>query len=308
MPPALFSVLAAFDLHPFVDGIVNLPWSDLFKGIGGHILGLIVGFAFSWFLLLRKRRLALARLTRGDSDDVLFQSHHLHAIPGTDRFVLLFRNIAPTLKVDGLYDNPAASDIVRKLADKTTLSNPVLQTEGTLGFEVLNDAFGHIAGHLATTPFEREAWLFAMTCEDRQVVRRKCIRCFLIRPRDLEHFANWDWCRDHVLCEQPWHWYRIVALHQIASQWRAEDSRERMRDHSQDGLPLVDDHTVHRRIRTISAGIFTKEIPVGEPVTVPWQNQERELKRLGLHLSVAHPFPASPSVQPSLAQADATQH
>lgn len=278
---------AAITLQQILDSITSVPWPDLLRSIGGQILGITVGFVVSWFLLLRKRRLALNRLIRGDSDDVLFQSHHLHAVPGTDRFVLLFRNVGPSTKVDRLYDNPAANQIVRELAAKTTLQDPVLKTEGTLGFEVLNDAFIHLAGHLATTPFEREQWLFAMTCEDRQVVRRKCIRCFLIRPADLERFADWDWCRDHVLCEQPWHWYRIVALHQIASLWKNEEARERSRDRSRDGLPLVDDHTVHRRIRTMSAGIFTKEIPVGEPATVPWQKQEAELKHLGLHLRIS---------------------
>jgi hypothetical protein len=257
--------------------------------VGGQSIGVILGFIASWFLLLRKRRLALNRLTRGDSDDVLYQAHYLIPVPGSDRFVLAFRNLAPTLKLDMLYDNPAAGDIVRELADRTTLENPVLKTEGTLGFEVLNDAFGHIAGVLATTPFEREAWLFAMTCEDRQVVRRKCIRCFLIRPQDLERFADWDWCRSKVLCEHSWHWYRIVALHQIALQWQAEEIVMRNRDLSKDGLPLVDNHAVHRRIRPMSAGVFPKELPIGEPVAIPWPRQERELKRLGLHLNVSAP-------------------
>ncbi|MFZ4768291.1 MAG: hypothetical protein ACOYMN_25370, partial [Roseimicrobium sp.] len=124
-------------------------------------------------------------------------------------------------------------------------------------------------------------------CEDRQVVRRKCIRCFLIRPRDLERFADWEWCRTQVLCELPWHWYRIVALHQIALQWKAEDTRERTRDHSKDGLPLVDNQTIHRRIRALSVGIYSNENAIGEPITIPWHKQEAELKRLGVTLSVA---------------------
>ena len=265
------------------DALTSFPWMDVIKSIWGQLLGLITGFIVSWFVLLRKRRLALNRLMRGDSDDILYQSHHLSPVPGSDKVVLLFRSIAPGTKVDRLYDNPAANDIVRKLAEKTSLHDPVLQTKGTLGFEVLNDAFAHIAGHLASAPFEREVWLFAMTCEDRQVVRRKCIRCFLIRPRDLERFADWEWCRDKVSCEQPWHWYRIVALHQIAKLWKEERAGGR----SDKGFPLIDDHTTHHRIREMSAGIFANEIPVGDPAAVPWEKQEGELKRLGLHLSVA---------------------
>ncbi|MGV3661044.1 MAG: hypothetical protein ACO1TE_12730, partial [Prosthecobacter sp.] len=185
--------------------------------------------------------------------------------------------------VNELYDNPAARKIVRQMADDTTLKTPVLRTEGLLGFEVLNDAFNHIAGHLATTPFTRDTWLFAMTCEDRKVVRRKCVRCFLIRPAELEFFADWRWCRDNVMCEQPWHWYRIVALHQLALQWKQEEA-EAQNPSAAPGMPLVDKHATHRRIRPLSVGIYTQERPAGTPVMVPWQAQEWELKKMGLDL------------------------
>jgi hypothetical protein len=219
---------------------------------------------------------------------VLFQAHFLASVPGSDKCVLIFRNLMPSTTVNALYDNPAARKIVREMADFTSLKNPVLRTEGRLGFEVLNDAFNHIAGHLATTPFARETWLFAMTCEDRQVVRRKCVRCFLIRPAELELFANWQWCRMNVLCEQPWHWYRIVALHQIAQQWQQEEKAAQNPAAETQGMPLVDKHATHRRIRPLSAGIFANEKPVGEPVSIPWTAQEWELKKLGLDLKESH--------------------
>jgi hypothetical protein len=47
----------------------------------------------------------------------------------------------------------------------------------------------------------------------------------------------------------------------------------------------VDKHATHRRIRPLSAGIFANEKPVGEPVSVPWNAQEWELKKLGLDLN-----------------------
>lgn len=287
--PLLPSPLLALSVQDVIESIQSIPWLNLLHGIGGQLLGITVGFVVSWFVLMRKRRLALARLMRGDSDDILYQSHHLSPIAGTDKFILLFRNIAPSTKVDRFYDNPAANQIIRELVQKTTLQNPVLKTEGTLGFEVLNDAFIHIAGHLATTSFDREVWLFTMTCEDRQVVRRRCIRCFLIRPRDLERFTDWDWCREHIHCEQPWHWYRIVALHQIAKQWKAERAGNRF----QQGVPLVDNHATHNRIRELSAGIFTAEVPIGPPVDIPWEKQEAELKKLGLSLKLTEPVPRS---------------
>ncbi|MFZ4767473.1 MAG: hypothetical protein ACOYMN_21180, partial [Roseimicrobium sp.] len=153
----LFHSLQSLTFQQVADGL----WTAS-REVGGQSIGVILGFLVSWFLLIRKRRLALARLTRGDSDDVLYQAHFLVPVAGTGQSVLLFRNLAPTLKLTSLYDNPAAQDIARKLADKTTLENPVLQTEGTLGFEVLNDAFIHIAGHLALASVERESWLFVM--------------------------------------------------------------------------------------------------------------------------------------------------
>ncbi len=264
----------------------GLDWRTMVPEVVGKFVGFALGFAASWVLVFRKRLKALERLKKGDSDDVLFHAHFLSPVAGTDRFVLLFRNIAPATTVNDLYDNPAAQGLVRDLGAATTLKNPILQTRGSAGFEVLNDAFGHIAGHLAGSTVDRDVWLFAMTCEDRQVVRRKCVRCFLIRPDDLERFADWEWCRTKILCEQPWHWYRIVALHQIAEVRRAEEASAAKRDRNQEGLPLVDDQTVHRHVRSMSAGIFSREVPIGDPVEIPWPKQENELRRLGLTLSV----------------------
>jgi len=62
-----------------------------------------------------------------------------------------------------------------------------------------------------------------MTCEDRKVVRRQCVRYLLMRPAEVDLFTNWHWCRSNVLCEQPWHWYRIVALHHMTTQWKQEE-------------------------------------------------------------------------------------
>lgn len=268
------------------DWLGSLEWTRLFPEIVGKFLGFLFGFTASWLLLFRRRLKALERLKKGDSDDVLFQAHFLSPVVGSDRVMLLFRNVAPSTTVDDLYDNPAAQELVRKLADGTSLKNPVLETIGSEGFEVLNDAFGHLAGHLAGSALDREVWLFALTCEDRQVVRRKCVRCFLIRPDELEKFDDWNWCREKVYCEQPWHWYRIVALHQIAKVWKAEEAREEGVDRNEEGLPLVDEQAVHRRVRYLSAGIFDREVPVGPPVAVPWKKQEAELRNLGLRLSV----------------------
>lgn len=277
--------ISSLNAQQVVDWLKHLEWNRVVPEITGKFIGFLLGFFASWLLLFRRHLRALDRLKRGDSDDVLFQAHFLSAVPGSDKCVLIFRNLMPSTTVNDLYDNPAARKIVREMADCTSLRNPVLRTEGLLGFEVLNDAFNHIAGHLATTPFARETWLFAMTCEDRKVVRRKCVRCFLVRPAELELFANWQWCRQNVLCEQPWHWYRIVALHQMAVQWKQEEKEAQNPSPKTQGMPLVDKHATHRRIRPLSAGIFANEKPAGEPVTIPWEAQEWELKKMGLDLN-----------------------
>ena len=234
----------------------------------------------SWLLLFRKRLKAFDRLKTGESDEILFQAHYLLPIGDSGDFMLFFRNIAPSMTIDALYENEAARRIVKRLTGETTLKEPILPTRGTMGFEILNKSFGHIAGHLATTPFERENWLFVMTCEDRQVVRRRCVRCFLVRPDDLARFEDWTWCRTHLRCEQPWHWYRMVALHQISKDWRKEEQEFAIGGSSSKGMPLLDEHVTHRRVRSMSAGICPNEKPTGKPVEIPWDDHESELRRL----------------------------
>lgn len=69
-------------------------------------------------------------------------------------------------------------------------------------------------------------------------------------------------CRTSVLCEQPGHGCRIAALHQIAPAWKAEQGSEAQRGRSREGLPLVDDQTIHRNDRAMSVGIFSGEAPI----------------------------------------------
>lgn len=274
-------------MQALIDWLLSLDWQRLVPELLGKGLGFLAGFAASWYLLFRRRLNALQRLRSGDSDDLIFQMNLLKPDPAGDgRSVLLFRNVAPRTTVNGLYDNEAAREVVQKLAGATTLQDPVLKTEGTLGFEVLNDALGHIAGLLAVTPFPRETWLFVMTCEDRQVVRKKCVRCFLIRPADLEKFVDWEWCRSKVRVEKPWHWFRVVALNRIACQWREEQelSRRREQQPRDEEMPLVDRQLRHNRIRQVSLGLNLDEHPVGEPYTIRWSSHVATLKKLGLEL------------------------
>ena len=274
-------------METIFDWLSSFDWYRLFPELIGKALGFLVGFGASWFLLFRKRLNALQKLQRGDSDDFIFQMHKLVPVPKSDSVVLLFRNVAPKTTLRDLYDNEAAQVAMKKLADGTSLNNPILQTQGTLGFEMLNDAAGHIAGLLATTTFDRESWLFAMTCEDREVVRKKCIRAFLIRPEDLAKFADWSWCCSKVLVESPWHWFRIVALHKIACQWQAQETAEK--DATDSDMPLVDKQLQHKRVRTLSLGINQNEKPIGEPHEIDWHVHASQLQKLGLRMEPAKP-------------------
>ncbi|WP_442509580.1 hypothetical protein SH528x_001160 [Novipirellula sp. SH528] len=277
-------------MQMLTDWLSSLQWERLLPELIGKALGFLSGFAASWFLLFRRRLNALQRMQSGDSDDFIFQMHHLSPVADNpDKVVLLFRNVAPKTTLNDLYDNIAVRDVLKKIAEQTTLEDPILKTEGTLGFELLNDAVGHIAGLLATTPFPRKPWLFVMTCEDRQAVRKKCIRCFLIQPVDLEKFFDWKWCQQNVLVEKPWHWFRVVALHRIACAWKAEQqiAMEDSKRSNEKDMPLVDKQVRHDRVRVLSLGLNEDEIPVGEPHRIAWQSHLASLEAMGLQLTAA---------------------
>ncbi len=262
-------------LSDIVTWLVGLEWSRLVPEILGKGLGFLLGFAVSWYFIFRKRIKDLQKFQHGDSDDVLFQVHYLLDV-NAGQFQLVFRNVTTKLTVKNLYDNPAARDLAKSLTDGTTLNDPILPTHGTLGFELVNDAANYVCGSLATTPHPKSVWLMCMTCEDRAVVRRRCIRCFLIRPGDLEKFTDWKWASTYVRLEKPWHWFRIVALHRIARMWLSENVRF-SRIERDDTMPLVDDHAEHRRIVKLSLGLSETELAVAEPYAVDWSQHAAAL-------------------------------
>ena len=260
--------------------LADLEWKRIIPETVGKGAGFLLGFGASWFLLFRRKLAELRRFNHGESDEILFQMHKLMPLNNSpDDIVLLFRNVGVKTTINLLYENTAARDLVRKLADGTSITEPILRTEGTPGFEVINDALGHIAGYLSLTPFERENWLFMVTSEDRQLVRKRCIRCFLILPADLERFANLQWCLTHVKVEKPWHAYRVMSLHSIARYWQNEKNvPDQIAGWKTDSnhLSTVHQQAKHERVRVISVGLHKGEKPIGTPVTVNWD----ELKSL----------------------------
>lgn len=287
MPSGFLFIGYPAAMQSIIDWLSSLEWHRLLPELLGKAAGFLFGFAASWFLLFRRQLKEIQRFQQGDSDDIIYQFHLLVPQPDGD-YALMFRNVGPRTTVNKLLDNPAARTLLKELADKTTLGDPVLATEGTGGYELLNDTFSNIAGHLALTPFPREIWLFAMTCEDRQVVRKKCVRCFLIREDDLNRFADWTWCTTKVRTERPWHWFRIVALHQIARIRAQEVQMHRQESAGSDNataMPLVHRQVRHDRIKELSAGLNTQEKLVGQAARIDWSAHLSQLKTMGLALN-----------------------
>ena len=202
--------------------------------------------------------------------------------------MLQLRTVLPPRTIDQLLDNVALRREMRRLAEQATLADPILATEGTAGFEIVNDVVNSVAGSLAASPFPRETWLLAVTCEDRKVVRKCCIRVLLVRRADLDRLASWDWCREHVMVEEWYHFWRIVTLHQIAARYRQEQVRQdeaRNRDIQQNLLPLVDSQAQHPRVRGLSLGVNVQEPVIKPAQPVDWGRYLPQVRAMGLELS-----------------------
>ena len=99
--------------------------------------------------------------------------------------------------------------------------------------------------------------------------------------------ASWDWCREHVLVEEWYHYWRIVTLHQIALRFQEEQerrSRRATRTSSENLLPLVDRQAHHPRVRTLSLGINIDEPIIKPPITVDWERYLPQIAEMGLKL------------------------
>jgi hypothetical protein len=259
------------------------------KLLDGLVQGLMV-VVVGWVVLYRQWR----RLTQGKSDEVIFSANLLTPVGPSqvtplegEQYVLQIRTVLPSKTVDGLLDNVALRRLTRQLAEQASLADPILATEETAGFEILNNVVNCVAGSLAASPYPREAWLLVVTCEDRKVVRKCCIRVLLLRRSDIEHLASWEWCRDHILVEEWYHYWRIVTLHQIALRFQEEHERRergRAQDIRENLLPLVDRQAHHPRIRTLSLGINVDEPIIKTPIPVDWERYLPQVADLGLKL------------------------
>jgi hypothetical protein len=278
----IVSLFQSIDLR----SALSILGQKLLEGLLQAVAVVVIG----WVVLYRQWR----QITQGRSDQVVFSANLLtpsgqHANSSTEgeQFVLQIRTVLPPQTVDELLDNVALRRMTRHLAEQASLVNPVLATQETAGFEILNDIINHVAGSLAASPYQRHPWLLAATCEDRKVVRKCCIRVLLVRRADIERLASWEWCREHIMVEEWYHYWRIITLHQIALRFREEQALQeqgRVQDIQANLLPLVDRQAHHSRIRVLSLGINLDEPIIKPPVVVDWDRQLPNIARLGLKL------------------------
>jgi hypothetical protein len=262
--------------------------------IGGRLLqGLIQAITvvgIGWFVLYRHWR----QINQGKSDQIVFSANLFTRLDPTaehsannGRYLLQIRTVLPPKTINELLDNTALRRQIRHLAEQATITDPILATEGTAGFEIVNHIVNCVSGHLAISSFRRDQWLMAVTCEDRRVVRKCCIRVLLVRRADLEQMVSWDWCRDHVLVEAWYHYWRVVTLHQIARRFQEEQATQRegtATDIQGHLLPLVDRQAHHPRIRILSLGLNAEEPIVKSPVPIDWERFLPQVADLGLIL------------------------
>jgi hypothetical protein len=276
------SLTADLDLRSVLSFLGRKLIEGLFQALAVVVIG--------WLVLYRQWR----QLTQGKSDQVIFSANLFTPLetqnpPPADggRYLLQLRTVLAPKTVDQLLDNVALRRLMRNLAEQATLVDPLLATEGTAGFEIVNDIVNCVSGSLASSPYRRDQWLMAVTCEDRRVVRKCCIRVLLVRRADLERLASWEWCRGHVMVEAWYHYWRIVTLHQIALHFREEEARQEQgsaQDIKANLLPLVDRQAHHPRIRILSLGLNVEEPIIKPPLQVDWERYLPQIAELGLKL------------------------
>lgn len=262
-------------MQKVIDGFLKLAEQNFATEIFAFLLGAVLVGAYSFIA----RRLRLARdqkrLELGmDTDRVFCQLNLLEPQPD-GRFALRLFNLPGSSTVQQLYrTNEATALYVRKLVNKTTLAEPILNFEGQRGKNALHEIFNHFACILGSLSHEMRVWLFIATCEDGDYVERKRIRCFLISEADLERFEEWDFAKS-VFVFNPIHSFRLIALHKIAVQRREKRSGGEM-------------------IGPMVAAVPVKFPLHKEPVAVDWSKEEerKALADTGLAPAEKKPAPA----------------
>src|SRR3954471_4446087 len=210
---ALWDMVLEF-LHSFT---LKQVLEVLAHGLLQAALTVLVVYLTFW----RKAR----RLAAGESDDLLVGANYLVPLgdgAGPGAYCLALRTIGPSTSVQAVFENVVLRDRVQKRARRTTPDEPILPTEHKLGFEVVNSLANHVCGTLALSSLPEGRWLMAVTCEDRKMVRKACVRVLLIRAEDVPRLRDWAWCERSVRFERAYHAIRLWTIHRIVRTWQEE--------------------------------------------------------------------------------------
>ena len=257
-------------------------WRAIFQAVAVVVIG--------WLVLYRQWR----QLTQGRSDQVVFSANLLTPIgePSAgvprDRFLLQLRTVLPPRTVDQLLDNVALRRVIRSLAEQASLTDPILATEGTAGFEIVNDIVNSVAGSLASASFRRDQWLLAVTCEDRKVVRKCCIRVLLFAAAISSAWRPGTGAASTSMVEEWYHFWRIVTLHQIALRFQEEQERQQgiaSRISRRTSCRWSIARRIIRESARSSLGINVDEPIIKTPLAVDWDRYLPHIAELGLKLS-----------------------
>ena len=128
----------------------------------------------------------------------------------------------------------------------------------------------------------------AVTCEDRRVVRKCCIRVLLVRRIDLEPpwrlgigAAGTSWSSRGTTTGEASRSTSLFSRYQEEQKQQREASANDIQGNL---LPLVDRQAHHPRIRMLSLGLNVEEPIIRPPLQVDWERYLPQIAELGLRL------------------------
>ena len=117
-----------------------------------------------------------------------------------------------------LYGSRLAARMFQKAAKAATAKGrktPVPQLSSTPLLHAFLWAMNELSSKFDQLVGKKQKWVVVAACEDTAPV--VCIRFFLLPPAMLALFLNPEFCTS-LYVDEPWHMYRVIALHIIACQ------------------------------------------------------------------------------------------
>ncbi len=240
-----------------LEKLADILSEEILAGLIGLLLGGLIAWAISGWRFFR----AMQRLKAGDlKDQVLMQSHELLPHPeGAE--VLCFTTELVFSSLSEILPNPALSKLYLEAARKTTEAQPLIRSTDEMAGKAIRDFVNHASAQIQHLDGE---YLFLLTRESQDDVKRKLIRVFLIPPELLRRFLNWDNVMTYRV-ENDHHWPRLLNLHLIARE--VLDASGALRDGFEDCCARI---------------IFSDRFARANRV-VDWQDYSATLRRLGLN-------------------------